>query len=379
MEFNFYSPSNLMFGAGSLNKLPDVVKMYARTKVLFITDPGIVKIGLAERALKLLEKAGIPYFLADNVEQDPSDELCNGIYSRAKDQGCDIIVAMGGGSTIDAAKATNILFANPGPLVQYEVPNSVKHHGIPLIAIPTTAGTGTETNGLAVISIAKEKRKTIFGGINNGPDCSICDPELTLTLPPRLTAGPGMDALTHAMEAYLSKIATPMTNAFALKGMALIYNALPECVNNGSNLEARTNQMLGASMAGIAMANAFQGVCHATTAPIGAYFHVPHGDANAMCLPQAMKFNAPVVPEKMVEMGVAMGMGVPGKLTADEVVEKIFQLSKDCNMPGLASYGVSIDQIDEQFITDVVTEFSAGFNPREIRREDVIPFVEACL
>ena len=379
MQFNFYTPSNLLFGVGSLKQLPDSVKMFAGTKVLFITDPGIVKVGLAERALKLLEAAGIPYFLADNVEQDPSDELCEGIYERAKDQKCDVIVAMGGGSTIDAAKATNILFSNPGPLAQYEGPNNVKRHGIPLIAIPTTAGTGTETNSLAIISLKKEKRKTIFAGINNGPDCSIIDPELTLTLPPRLTAGPGMDALTHAMEAYLSKIATPITDGLALKGMELIYKSLPECVNNGSNLEARTNQMLGASMAGIAMANAFQGVCHATTAPIGAYFHVPHGDANAMCLPQAMKFNAPAAPERMVEMGVAMGMGQPGKLTADEVVEKIFQLSRDCNMPGLASYGVSIDKIDEKFITDVVTEFSAQFNPREIRREDVIPFVEACL
>ena len=188
-----------------------------------------------------------------------------------------------------------------------------------------------------------------------------------------------MDALTHAMEAYLSKLATPLSNSFALMGMALIYNALPECVNNGSNLKARSDQMLGATYAGIAMSNALQGVCHATTAPLGAYFHIPHGDANAMCLPQAMKFNSVAVPEKMVEMGVAMGMGQPGMLTADEVVENIFKLSKACNMPGLASYGVSIDKIDEQFITEVVTEYTAAFNPREIRREDVIPFIEACL
>ena len=379
MEINFYCPSNICFGVGVLNKLPEIVQYYGAKKVLFVTDPGIVKAGLAERALKLLDNAGIPYYLADNVESDPSDELCESIYNNAKGQDCNVMVAMGGGSTIDAAKATNILYANPGPISMYEGTNKIARHGLPLIAIPTTAGTGSEADSNAVITNVQAKRKMIIVGVNNGPDYSLCDPELTLTLPPRLTAGPGMDALTHAMEAYLSKLATPLTDSFALKGMALIYNALAECVNNGSNLQARSDQLLGAIYAGIAMSNALQGVCHATTAPLGAYFHIPHGDANAMCLPQAMKFNSVAVPEKMVEMGVAMGMGQPGSLTADEVVDNIFKLSKACNMPGLASYGVSIDKIDEQFITEVVTEYTAAFNPREIRREDVIPFIEACL
>ena len=379
MDLTFYCPSNICFGAGTLNKLTEVASLYGATKILFITDPGIVKAGLAERALKLLDDAGIPYFLADNVESDPSDDLCQGIFDRAKGENCNVMVAMGGGSTIDAAKAVNILYANPGPISLYEGSNKVTRHGIPLIAIPTTAGTGSEADSNAVITNVQAKRKMILVGINNGPDYALCDPELTLTLPPRITAGPGMDALTHAMEAYLSKLATPLSDSFALMGMALIYNALPECVNNGSNLKARSDQMLGSMYGAIAMSNALQGICHATTAPLGAYFHIPHGDANAMCLPQAMKFNAVAVPERMVEMGVAMGMGKPGELTADDVVENIFKLSKACNMPGLASYGVSIDKIDEQFITEVVTEYTAAFNPREIRREDVIPFIEACL
>ena len=379
MEISFYCPSKIDFGVGVLKKLPEVVGLYGGKKVLFVTDPGIVKVGLAERALKLLDDASIPYLLADNIESDPSDELCEGIYKRVKDSGCNVMVALGGGSTLDAAKAINILYANPAPISLYEGTNKVARHGIPLIAIPTTAGTGSEVDSNAVISNVKAKRKMVIVGINNGPDYSLCDPELTLTLPPRITAGPGMDALTHAMEAYLSKLATPLSDSFALKGMALIYNALPECVSNGSNIKARSDQLLGAAYAGIAMSNALQGVCHATTAPLGAYFHIPHGDANAMCLPEAMKFNSVAVPEKMVEMGVAMGMGTPADLTAEEVVDNIFKLSKACNIPGLSSYGVSIDKIDEQFITEVVTEYTAAFNPREIRREDVIPFIKACL
>jgi alcohol dehydrogenase class IV len=137
--------------------------------------------------------------------------------------------------------------------------------------------------------------------------------------------------------------------------------------------------MLGTIFAAIAMSNAGQGVCHATTAPLGAFFHVPHGVANAICLPVAMKFNAAAVPEKMVEMGVAMGMGDAASLTAEAVVENIFKLSRDCHLPGLKSFGVTLDQITEEFITEVVEEYSASCNPRPILREDVIPFIEACL
>ena len=137
--------------------------------------------------------------------------------------------------------------------------------------------------------------------------------------------------------------------------------------------------MLGTIFASYAMSNAGQGICHATTAPLGAYFNIPHGDANAICLPEAMKFNAVAVPQKMIEMGVAMGMGDKDTLTADQVVENIFILSKACKLPGLASYGVTLDLIDENFITEVVEEYSSTCNPREIKREDVIPFIKACL
>jgi alcohol dehydrogenase len=379
MEMNFYSPSNLHFAKGALNALAEVVGKYGGGKVLFITDSGIVKAGLAWRALKLLDQAKIGYLLIDYVTSDPSDKLCERIHNKAKDSGCSIIVAMGGGSTLDAAKGANILLANPGPLSLYEGSNKVPRHGLPLIAIPTTAGTGSETSFIAVISNESAKRKMILSSLNNGTDYALCDPELTLTLPPHLTIGPGMDALAHAMESYLSKLASMLSVTYALKAMELIYGNLEECVKNGGNLEARSNVMLGSALAGIAMSNTGCGVCHAATAPIGAYFHVAHGDANAACLAEAMRFNAPVVPDRMVEMGVAMGMGDKEGLTAEHVVEQIFRLREACQVRGLASFGVSIDKLDEQFVTEVVEEFSAIINPREIKREDVIPFVRACL
>jgi alcohol dehydrogenase len=377
---NFFDgPGRIDFGAGALNRLPDAVHALNGKHVLLITDPGIMKIGLGERAMNILKTAGISYTLYDQVLGEPTDVIVKDLVAHIKDSGADLLVALGGGSTIDATKAANIVARNGGEIEDYEGVDKAKLPGLPLIAVPTTAGTGSEVENTFIINSLRIKRKMVLVSMYAIPTYTICDPELTLTLPPKLTLGPGMDALAHAMESYLSKLGNPITEIHALKAMNLIYNNLAECVNNGSNLEARTNQMLGSILAGIAMSNSGCGVCHAVTAPLGAYFHITHGDANAMCLPQAMKFNAEAVPEKMVEMGVAMGMGTADTLTADDVVENIFKLARACNMPSLTSYGVTIDKIDENFITEVVQEFSATCNPREIKREDVIPFIEACM
>ena len=379
MNFVFDAPGRIAFGPGVLSKLPEAVQAFGGKLPLFVTDPGLMKIGVAGKGMALLDKAGIPYTLFDQVASEPDDVVCQKLADLAKAEGCDVIIAFGGGSTMDACKAANMLYANGGSMEDYEGVDKSTKKGLPLIVIPTTAGTGSEVENTLIVASTKIKRKMVIVSMHAVPDYSICDPELTLTLPPKLTLGPGMDALAHAMESYLSKGSSPLSEVYALKAMNLIYNNLAECVNNGSNLEARTNQLLGSMLAGSAMSNTGCGVCHAVTAPLGAYFHIPHGDANAMCLPEAMKFNAVAVPEKFVEMGVAMGMGTKEELTADQVVENIFKLAKTCNMPSLSSYGVTLDKIDEQFITEVVEEFSATCNPREIKREDVIPFIKACL
>lgn len=375
----FDGPGRIDFGCGSLAHLPDAVAAFDAKNVLLVTDPGIMKIGLGGRAMDILTQAGIPFTLYDQVVGEPSNVIVDDLVSHIGQSGADLLIALGGGSTIDATKAANIVFRNGGAIEDYEGVDKAKQAGLPLVAVPTTAGTGSEVENTFIINSYNIKRKMVLVSMYAIPNYTICDPELTLTLPPKLTLGPGMDALAHAMESYLSKLGNPITEIHALKAMNLIYNNLAECVNNGSNLQARTNQMLGSILAGIAMSNSGCGVCHAITAPLGAYFNITHGDANAMCLAQAMKFNAEAVPEKFVEMGVAMGMGDAATLTADEVVENIFQLAKTCSMPTLSSYGVTLDQIDERFITEVVEEFSAVCNPREIKREDVIPFIKACM
>ncbi len=379
MAYIYDAPGRIAFGAGALNTLPDAINSFGAKKVLFVTDPGMIKIGLADRTMKLMEDAGIEFELFDGCTGEPSDTIIGALANVLKDGGFDIIVALGGGSVMDAAKAANILVANGGCIEDYEGVDKAKKAGIPLIVIVTTAGTGSEVENTFIIYSAKLNRKMVLVSMFAVPSYSICDPELTLTLPPQLTLGPGMDALAHAMESYLSKGSSPISEIYALKAMNLIYNNLAECVNNGSNLEARTNQLLGSMLAGSAMSNSGCGVCHAIAAPLGAYFHVSHGNACAILLPQAMKFNAPAVPQKMIEMGVAMGMGSAEELTPDIVVDNIFKLAKECHMPGLSDFGVSLDKISEDFITEAVEEFSSTCNPREVKREDILPFIEACL
>lgn len=378
--FTIYDcPGRVDFGPGALNRLGEALAAFEAKHPLFLSDQGLMSIGVPQRAIKTLDELGYEYSVFTDISREPDDVLVEKILAKINEDGCDLLIAFGGGTTMDATKAANLVYANGGTIEDYEGVDVGKKRGLPLIVIPTTAGTGSEVENTLIISSGKIKRKMVIVSRTAIPDYSICDPELTLTLPPKLTLGPGMDALAHAMESYLSKGSSVMSEIYALKAMNLIYNNLAECVNNGSNLEARTNQMLGSMLAGSAMSNSGCGVCHAITAPLGAYFHISHGDANAMCLAQAMKFNAEAVPEKMVEMGVAMGMGTKEELTADIVVDNIFKLAKTCNMPSLTDYGVTIDQIDDNFISEVVNEFSATMNPREIKPEDVIPFIEACL
>lgn len=378
--FTIYDcPGRIDFGVGAVKRLDQALECFDSKHPLFVTDQGLTKIGLADKALDVLKENNVDYVFYNDIASEPSDTVVEAVLDQIEKNDVDSVIAFGGGSTMDACKAALIVHANGGKIEDYEGVDKGKKKSLPLIVIPTTAGTGSEVENTFIITSNRLKRKMVLVSRTAVPDYSICDPELTLTLPPRLTLGPGMDALAHAMESYLSKGSSPLSEIYALKAMNLIYNNLAECVNNGSNLEARTNQLLGSMLAGSAMSNSGCGVCHSITGPLGAYFHITHGDANAMCLAQAMKFNAEAVPEKMVEMGVAMGMGDPETLTADEVVENIFKLAKACNMPGLKDYGVTIDQIDENFITEVVEEFSASLNPREVKREDVIPFIEACM
>ncbi|MDK2801311.1 MAG: alcohol dehydrogenase, partial [Clostridiales bacterium] len=366
--YSFNASTRLIFGIGSITKLPSVIEEYDSKKVLIITDKGVVNAGILDKVKSILDKIPIEYDVFDEVESDPSTFIIERVYEDAKKKEAHIIIALGGGSSIDTSKGVSLLMGNNGKLQDFAGVNKVKNKGIPLIAIPTTAGTGSEVTNFAVLSDLEANTKFTITSSLISPDVAILDPELTLTLPAKITAATGLDALTHAIEAYTSVIREPISDALALKAMNLIDRHLPKAVHRGSNLESRTGMLQAELMAGIAFNNAFLGLCHAIASPLGALCHLSHGLANAIMLPYVMKFNYIVVPEKYINIASSFGIKLEGKdlyedaYKAVEAVEKLIQV---CDMPNkLSQVGVKEELLD-QIARDSLLSIQLKFNCRE--------------
>lgn len=372
--YSFNASTRLIFGIGSITKLPSVIEEYDSKKVLIITDKGVVNAGILDKVKSILDKIPIEYDVFDEVESDPSTFIIERVYEDAKKKEAHIIIALGGGSSIDTSKGVSLLMGNNGKLQDFAGVNKVKNKGIPLIAIPTTAGTGSEVTNFAVLSDLEANTKFTITSSLISPDVAILDPELTLTLPAKITAATGLDALTHAIEAYTSVISEPISDALAIKAMNLIYRHLPKAVHRGSNLESRTGMLQAELMAGIAFNNAFLGLCHAIASPLGALCHLSHGLANAIMLPYVMKFNYIVVPEKYINIASSFGIKLEGKdlyedaYKAVEAVEKLIQV---CDMPNkLSQVGVKEELLD-QIARDSLLSIQLKFNCREASEDQI--------
>ncbi len=372
--YSFNASTRLIFGIGSITKLPSVIEEYDSKKVLIITDKGVVNAGILDKVKSILDKIPIEYDVFDEVESDPSTFIIERVYEDAKKKEAHIIIALGGGSSIDTSKGVSLLTGNNGKLQDFAGVNKVKNKGIPLIAIPTTAGTGSEVTNFAVLSDLEANTKFTITSSLISPDVAILDPELTLTLPAKITAATGLDALTHAIEAYTSVISEPISDALAIKAMNLIYRHLPKAVHRGSNLESRTEMLQAELMAGIAFNNAFLGLCHAIASPLGALCHLSHGLANAIMLPYVMKFNYIVVPEKYINIASSFGIKLEGKdlyedaYKAVEAVEKLIQV---CDMPNkLSQVGVKEELLD-QIARDSLLSIQLKFNCREASEDQI--------
>lgn len=373
-NYGFNLGTRIEFGIGSRNKILNIAKKFNSKKMLFITDQGVVKAGILDKIIEIIKDSEIEYFAYDKVESDPSTKTIEKIYSNAKENNVDIIIAIGGGSPIDAAKGVSLLFNNIGSLQDYAGVDKVGYKGIPMIAIPTTSGTGSEVTCFAVISdIEKNTKFTITSNLIS-PDVAVLDPELTLTLPPKITAATGLDALTHAIEAYTSLISEPISDSLALEAMKLIYKYLPKAVNNGFDIEARTHVMQAELMAGIAFNNAFLGLCHAIASPLGAHYHIPHGVANAVMLPYVMKYNYIASTDKYSKIADAFGI----KRNKTDIyqdaylaVEAVKKLVEYCGMPTkLSGLGVEKEKI-QQIAKDALLSVQLKFNCRKTTEEEI--------
>ncbi len=370
----FQTAGRIIMGPGSINKLPDEIRRLNCSKVLIITDPGLVKAGIAERVEDLLRAAGVAFGRFDKVEPDPRFEIVDDALAQLEAEGADLILGIGGGSSLDIAKVASVRATNPQPVEALFGIDLVPKPGLKLILIPTTAGTGSEVTPIAILSDHTEKLKKGIVSPYLLPSCALLDPELTIGLPCPVTAATGMDALIHAIEAYTSKNATPFTDLLAVQAMDLIFNNIRLACADGENLEARSKMLEGSLLAGMAFANAGVTAVHAFAYPIGAEFHIPHGIANTIMLLPVMEFNLLGNLKKFADIAEIFGQntsGISRRKAARLAVEAVEELAADLNLPkSLGSYGVKeehIPMLAEGVMK--VTRLLAN-NPRTLRVED---------
>jgi alcohol dehydrogenase class IV len=374
----FLIPPVLITGSGSSEKVGEEGKKLGVKKALIVTDQVMVKLEVLEGIKKALEQNKVQFIIYDAVATEPTVDYVKEGLKIFKENACDFLVAVGGGSPIDTAKAIAIMVINPGSIDDYKGLGKVAKAGAPLIAIPTTAGTGSEVTQFTIITDTKTNVKMLIGSPFIIPKVALVDPLLTLSCPRGLTAAVGIDALTHAIEAYVSVKAQPMSDIFCLSAIELISGNLRQAWANGNNIEAREKTLLGALQAGIAFSNASVALVHGMSRPIGAYFHVAHGASNAALLGAVTEFSLIGNPTRYAHIGKAMGENIAGltDLEAAQLAAKAIKaLIKDIKIPTLRELGVEKDKLDQlapKMAEDAIASGSPGNNPRQATKEEII-------
>ncbi|UEM24259.1 iron-containing alcohol dehydrogenase (plasmid) [Skermanella mucosa] len=374
----FTAIQRLVHGRGVIAQLPaEIDRLHAR-KILIVTDPGLVKAGIAPRVTELL--GGRRGDLFTEVEPDPSIETVIACAETVRREGYDLIVGLGGGSALDVAKCASVLARNEGDVAQYLGIDKVERPGVPKILIPTTSGTGSEVTNVAVLSLKADKTKKGIVSRHLLADTAILDPELTLGLPPAVTASTGMDALTHAIEAYVSRFAQPLTDDFALKAIRMIASSLRTAVHNGRNIEARESMLTASLYAGLAFGSAATGMVHGLAMPLGGRFNVPHGVANSVLLPYVMRWNMVSALDRYRDIAIAMGEKVeqlPVRTGAERAVHAVEALSRDIGIPAF------LDDLDiprsaiASLASDGMTNSRQVLpNPRDVTYEGLVGILE---
>ncbi|HOB87287.1 MAG TPA: iron-containing alcohol dehydrogenase [Bacillota bacterium] len=334
LSFQYYNPTKIVFGENSVNDVGMEVEALGGSKALVVTDKSIKELGLAERVEKALGKRYAGTY--DGCIVDSGVHTVNEGAAYARELGADAVVSVGGGSVIDTAKGIAILIREGGQLLDYCGLQMLRRPVAPHVAIPTTSGTGSEVTYAAVIKDWDRNVKLLFGDYFIIPNTAILDPTMTQGMPPGLTATTGMDAFTHAVEAIHALQREPISDGMALHAIRLLVEYLPRCVENGSDLVARGQVMIAATMAGVAFSNAQIGLVHAMAHSVGALFKVPHGLANSILLPHVMLYNMDECPDRYALVAQAMGLNTQGMsdLEASEAaINAIWELTKKMNVP----------------------------------------------
>lgn len=372
------------FGPGARKELPGVVARLGYKKALVVTDKGLMKFGVAKMVLDVLDEAAIPYEIYDEVKPNPTVTNVKMGVEACKKAEADFIIAIGGGSSMDTAKGIGIICNNPefSDVITLEGVADTKKKTVPIIALPTTAGTAAETTINYVIIDEEKQKKMVCVDPNDIPAVAIIDAELMYSLPKSLTAATGMDAMTHAIEGLITKGAWELSDMFEIKAIEMIHKYLPIAVNEPTNPVGRDGMAVAQYVAGMAFSNVGLGVDHGMAHPLSALHDIPHGVACAMLLPTVMKFNAPAALPKYVDIAKALGVykdGMTQQEAADAACAEIDNLSRLVGIPThLSELGITekdIDALADQAIVDVCTPG----NPREVTRDDIVALYKQIL
>lgn len=368
--FSFVLPTRIEYGKGIIEKLPELLKEFNVTKPLIITGSGSTRKVLVPKATEHLDKAGIPYAIFDQIEANPKDYNVENAAKFAKENNTDGIIALGGGSPIDAAKAASAIISYGGSLKDYygrwKVPGPVQ----PFFVIPTTAGSGSEVTFSSVITDTTETFKKTVKSEHFGPKVALLDPDFTVSLPAGITAATGIDALTHAIEAYSCTVSEPVSDACALYAIELISESIREAVSNPSNIEARSGMLMGSTLAGIAFSHSDVASVHCMAEALGSLYDAAHGVCNAILLPYVMEYNMDYCVEIYARIGRILGStATDDKQAAKDAVELVKKMVADVKLPTLKELGIQNPDIDK--LASMSEENgSTPDNPRPITKKE---------
>lgn len=380
--YDYLVPSVNFMGPGCLKVIGERAKMLGGKKVLIVTDKFLrsQEGGAVEQTIKYLKEAGLEVAIYDGTEPNPKDTNVADGLKIFKEENCDMIVTVGGGSPHDCGKGIGIAATHEGDLYDYAGIETLTNALPPIIAVNTTAGTASEVTRHCVITNTKTKVKYVIVSWRNLPLVSFNDPELMVGKPAGLTAATGMDALTHAVEAYVSKDANPVTDASAIQSIKLIANNLRQAVAMGDNIEARTNMAYASLLAGMAFNNGNLGYVHAMAHQLGGLYDMPHGVANAMLLPHVCKYNVISNPQKFADIAEFMGENIDGLSVheaAEKAIDAMFRLSKDIGIPtSLKEMGIKEE--DFEYMAEMALKDGNAFsNPRKGNEKDIVNIFKA--
>lgn len=370
---------NLIFGPGKLSELGGIVREKGYRKAMVVCDSGIVAAGITDKVCKVLADAGVEYIVYDKVNPEPSHNVPDQGIVVFQENGCDVAVGVGGGSSMDCAKSINLLRYNEGPILRFAGPNVPMNLSPGVILIPTTSGTGSEvSDGLVMSSDDHMKHGCL--AVNAMAEYAIVDPELMVTMPPELTAATGLDAFSHACEGYTTNIASVATDHIEEAVMRTVVEWLPVAVRDGSNVEARAHMAIASTLGGWMQVQAHTNAGHSVAHLIGSYYGIPHGEACAYATPWLLEFNAPALPEKVRWVGELVG----GKFTGRETPEEIGAITRDAfirfrdevlQLPPASRYNPD-KSIFPTVAQGIVDEMFQMFQPRPMSVQDAMDILE---